>query len=133
MRILRDGEFFATGDDLQAIADLASEDVSRYSFHPDDLREKQLAEINARCEKELQALRVTYPYSEVLTWDKQEAEARAGGGPLIDALAAARGIDKQELIARIIAKADAYATAVGEILGRRQAEEDALHEQGDSL
>lgn len=133
MRILRDGEFFATGDDLPMIAELAGDDLSRYSFHPDDLLEKRLGEINARCEEELQALRVAYPYSEVLTWDKQEAEARAGGGPLIDALSAARGIDKQELITRIITKADAYAAAVGEILGRRQAEEDALHEQGDSL
>jgi len=129
MRILRDGEFFATGNDLQRIADIAGEDVSRYSFHPEDLKEHLLKEINNRYEEELQSLRKDYPYSEVLTWDKQEAEARAGDGPLITAIAAERGLTKEELISKIIEKADAYAVTVGAILGRRQAEEDALLQQ----
>lgn len=38
MRIYRDGEFFAEGDDLQTIAEMAGEDVSRYSFAIEDLQ-----------------------------------------------------------------------------------------------
>mgnify|MGYP006928919658 CR=1 FL=1 len=62
----------------------------------------------------------------MLSWDKQEAEARAGGGPLVSALAAARGLDEQELIRRILAKAEAFAVLSGTIIGQRQALEDQV-------
>lgn len=62
----------------------------------------------------------------MLSWDKQEAEARAGGGPLVSALAAARGLDEQELIRRILAKADTFAVLSGTIIGQRQALEDQV-------
>lgn len=78
------------------------------------------------CDRRLAALKAGYPDSEVLSWDKQEAEARAGGGPLASALAAARGLDEQELIRRILAKAEAFAVLSGTIIGQRQALEDQV-------
>lgn len=132
MRILRDGEFFSKGDDLHFVAAISGDDVSHYSFHPDDYRKHKLAKINAACEAELSALQSTYPQSEVLSWDKQEREARAfvenpaTPVPLISALAAAREVDPADLVDWIILKADAYTDAVGAALGKRQKLEDQL-------
>lgn len=91
-----------------------------------------LADINTECEKAIAAIRAGYPESEVLSWPKQEAEARAvaadhtSSTPLLDALATARGIDKAELVARVIAKADAFAAISGALIGKRQNLEDQL-------
>lgn len=41
-------------------------------------------------------------------------------------IAAARGIDEQELIRRILAKAEAFAVLSGTIIGQRQALEDQV-------
>lgn len=132
MRIYRDGELFSEGKDLRYMAAIADEPVSLYSFHPDDYRAFKLAEINAACENELASLQSTYPQSEVLSWDKQEREARAfvenpvSPVPLISALAAAREVDPADLADWIILKADAYTDAVGSALGKRQKLEGQL-------
>lgn len=88
--------------------------------------ESMLTLLRLECDRRLAALKAGYPDSEVLSWDKQEAEARAGGGPLVSALAAARGLDEQELIRRILAKAEAFAVLSGTIIGQRQALEDQV-------
>lgn len=66
--------------------------------------------------------------NEVQSWTIQEKEARNPDlpTPMIDALALSRGIDRLELIGRIIAKADAYAEYVGTQLGKLQKLEDQL-------
>jgi hypothetical protein len=98
----------------------------------DTLRADKLAEINGKYNTATSALVSTYPSTELLTFDKQETEARAynadpaAGTPLIDALAAGRGMDKAELVSRIIKKADAFAVAVGYYTGQRQHYEDLL-------
>ncbi len=98
----------------------------------DELKAAKNAEINAACESAIAAIRAGYPESEVLSWPKQEAEARAfvadaaAATPLLDALAAARDIDKAELAARVIAKADAFAAISGALIGNRQKLEDQL-------
>src|SRR5699024_6835481 len=84
----------------------------------DVVKADRLTTINSACEAELAAIRVKYPDSEVLSWTKQEQEARdwqadsSAPTPLVDALAAERGMAKAELVSRIIAKADAYTLAV---------------------
>lgn len=92
----------------------------------------KLSEINKAADKIMAALISTYPDREISTFDKQEAEARAymadpeAPTPLLSALAKARGIDMDELVKRVIAKADAFAAASGYIIGQRQALEDQL-------
>lgn len=99
----------------------------------DDAKASALAVINAACEKAIAAIQASYPASEVLSWPKQEAEARyyvadpGAATPLLDALAEARGIDKAELARRVILKADAFAQYSGSAIGKRQALEDALN------
>lgn len=98
-----------------------------------EMKSNKLAEINARCESEIAAISAGYPASEVLSWPKQESESRAfvanasAVTPLLDALAAARGIPKAELASRVIAKADLFAQVSGAIIGKRQALEDQVN------
>lgn len=98
------------------------------------LRAEKMAEINGSYDAATSALVSTYPATELLTFDKQEAEARAYNAdpaaktPLVNALAAGRVMDKDELVRRIIAKADAFAVAVGYYTGQRQHYEDQLSE-----
>ncbi|GLQ31671.1 hypothetical protein [Litoribrevibacter albus] len=93
--------------------------------------------INRQSEHALKFIRDQYPDYEQLSWDKQEQQARAWfldkttETPLVDAIANARGIDKQELCQRIIAKANAYESEVGAVIGERQALEDRVVEAED--
>lgn len=96
------------------------------------VKSRKLDEINAAYQQAITALTPTYPDDERLTFDKQEAEARAwltdntAPTPFVDALAAGRQMDKAELVSRIIAKADAFALASGSLTGQRQRYEDLL-------
>lgn len=98
----------------------------------DEAKAAKLSEINKAADKIMAALISTYPDREISTFDKQEAEARAymadpeAPTPLLSALAKARGISMDELVKRVIAKADAFAAASGYIIGQRQALEDQL-------
>lgn len=93
---------------------------------------RKLREINAACDAEVAALAEKYPDTEILSWPAQEREARAlqadpnAATPLIDNIAAQRGITREDLAGRILAKAEAYAQEAGAAFGRRQALEDKL-------
>lgn len=95
-------------------------------------RAARLADINAACERALAALSQAYPAGEVQSWSQQvkEAEALAADPatpvPLLEAIATARGLTAAELATRVLQKTAAYATLSGELIGRRQAAEDAL-------
>lgn len=103
---------------------------------PEQKQQDELAKINADCEAQLAAIRSRYPLSEILTWSKQEDEARAHQAgkavdtPLLAGIATARGISIDNLAARVIAKADAYTLLVSQAIGVRQQLEDQL-EKGD--
>lgn len=87
----------------------------------------QMARVNQTCDAAMSVIKLGYPESEQQTWDKQEREAREGGAtPLLSALATARGLDINELKARVIAKADAFAAYSGQLIGRRQRCEDRI-------
>ena len=93
---------------------------------------KKRQEITQSCEQEIQAITQRYPAGVILTFDKQESEARAWlidnntSTPLVDALAEERQIEKSVVVARIIDKADKYASDVGRIIGKAQRLEDLL-------
>lgn len=100
----------------------------------EELKAAKLAEINAAYNAATSSLVSTYPSTELLTFDKQEQEARAWNAdnsvetPLVDMLAAGRQMDKAELVRRIIAKSDSFAVATGYLTGQRQRYEDLLGE-----
>lgn len=98
----------------------------------EEVKTAKLVEINAACDAALAALTASYPSTELLTFDKQEAEARAlladpeASTPFLTPLAAARGLEIEELARKVIAKADAFTTASGHVIGLRQKDEDRL-------
>ena len=132
------GKYAALWEDVYAYAaehpDMVTEEQLPAEPTLEDLKSAKLAEINGSYTAAASALVSTYPATELLTFDKQEAEARAYSAdpasetPLVDALAAGRAMDKSELVRRIIAKADAFAVAVGYYTGQRQHYEDQLSE-----
>ena len=99
----------------------------------DEVKAAKLSEINAACDAEIEAIKATYPDTEVMSWDKQEREARAllanatATTPLIDSIASARGLGRVELANRIIAHADQFAVATGAYLGKRQKLKDEIN------
>ena len=100
----------------------------------EELKAAKLAQINEGCQSALAALTPTYPEKELLTFERQEREARAllaGDGSdvaHITAIASGRGIPVEELSRKIVAKADAFSLASGLLIGRRQRYEDMLEE-----
>ena len=98
----------------------------------EEVKAAKLSEINAAADRAIATLTATYPDRELATFDKQESEARAyaadatASTPLLSALAQARGIPLDELVRRVLAKADAFAVASGSIIGQRHALEDRL-------
>lgn len=113
----------------------------------DAQRPNKLFQINQQFEQAMQALVAQYPQLERESWPQQEKEARvwvdylnatsgtttaattatAPATPLLDALAQARGVTKDQLAKTIIAKADAFAAAAGALIGKRQALEDQIN------
>ena len=96
----------------------------------EEAKAEKLSEINSKADQALDNILATYPSSEVLSWDKQEQEARnwllddSTPTPLLDGIAASRGIDKALLVQKVIEKADAFAALSGAIFGKRQMLED---------
>lgn len=86
-------------------------------------------DINNNADQALKQLSAGYPERETISWSVQEREARSWLAdnlaltPLVDAIAAARGVPKNILVDKIIEKADLFALASGTILGMRQAKE----------
>ena len=92
----------------------------------------KLAEINGACDSILKETVKTYPNTEVMTFDQQVKEAEAykadpdASVTLLASLASARGIELPELVARVMAKHEAYSVLSGAVIGQRQALEDKL-------
>lgn len=116
----------------------------------DELAASALTRINAGYTKSLADILSQYPSDEVLSFDKQEAQAdawwawydpegnnQAGAEPAtpyLDSMLETRPIGKAELVTRIRAKASAFSTEHGRATGRRQRLEDevkAALEAGD--
>ena len=125
--------------DAARAAEEAAAEAERLAEYnkPENARVRKYAEINEGCQAALAALTATYPDRELLTFDKQEAEARAylsdpssATTPILTAIAQGRGIPVDELAQKIIAKADAFALASGALIGQRQWYEDALESLG---
>lgn len=125
------GKFYQAFDKASALSAGVPLSVwnEKYLAH---IKAKKLTQFNAAAEREIAALVSTYPPSEVASFPKQETEARAwladnaAVTPLLDSLAESRGMAKAELVDKVIIKADSFAVASGEIIGKRQKLEDAL-------
>ena len=98
----------------------------------EDVAAEKRSEIHARAAAERVVIAPNYPQHEIDTWDQQLREATVFTAdaqavvPLLSAMATARGWTVQQLAARVLMKAGAFAAAGGEILGTQQALEDSL-------
>jgi len=106
----------------------------------DDAKAQKLTEINESYQAQMAGTLSKYPNVETLTFDKQEREARAyqewvdngsqgaaPSTPLVSNLAEGRQMSKEDLVPRIIAKADAFTEESGHATGKRQYLEDRIN------
>lgn len=104
----------------------------------EDMARAHLTGINQAAARELDALTASYPAGEVSSWPQQTSEANAilaapGSdaatvAPLLYTIATARNIPVVELANRVLAKVQQFAIVSGQIIGKRQALEDAVAE-----
>jgi len=98
-----------------------------------ELKAQKIAEINYAFEQSMNQLKSGYPQDEILTWSKQESEARAyladnnAETPLLDGYVIVKSVTKTNLANAIIAKADMFATICGQLVGKRQYLEDIIN------
>lgn len=79
-------------------------------------------ELAKECDMIADSILAEYPQAERLTFEIQVQEAMTDGAtPLLEAIAAARGLDVGELATRVLANRQRYLTAAAAIIGKRQA------------
>lgn len=97
-----------------------------------EAKRQALVEIKGQCDTALAELAASYPEGEIKSWPQQVKEAEVlaldadAPVPLLDAIAAARGLTVIDLAGRVTAKMQAYAEHSGALIGRRQAAEDQI-------
>ena len=78
-------------------------------------------ELARECDMISESLLAEYPQAERLTFEIQVQEAMTDGAtPLLEAIAAARGLDVGELATRVLANRQRYLAAAAAIIGKRQ-------------
>jgi len=98
-----------------------------------ELKAQKISEINFAFEMAMNQVKTGYPQDEILTWSKQELEARAwladnnAETPLLDAYVVVKSVTKANLVNAIIYKADLFATICGSLVGKRQYLEDVIN------
>lgn len=96
------------------------------------LKSAALAALNAQAQAIADAMTAGYPEFEKLTWEDQRREALAWHAdnqaptPYIDALAAMRGIPREDYLIRTVGKTTAFAAAAQRLVGQRQKYEDQI-------
>lgn len=98
----------------------------------DRLAEHVKSKLTVKFEEEASVVRNGYSDSTVATFDQQKEEAIKYSAdnnfptPMLDALAANRGVDKETVITRILQKAEIYSITMGTLLGKYQGVEDMI-------
>lgn len=97
-------------------------------------------DLAAEYELRMLVISAPFPPSERESWPVQTQEARliadavqGANTAWIDAAATARGISREEMADRIVAKDDAYRTVHGTLTGVRQAIEDKINLAGEDV
>lgn len=97
-------------------------------------KDAKLSQINSRFTQAAAALTDGYPEAERMTWATQQAEALAWAAdntaptPYLDGLAAARGIEPDEMRQKTLAQIQLFMAASQQLVGKRQRLRDLAYE-----
>ena len=92
----------------------------------EETRTATVAAINAAYEQAMTAIRAEEPPSALLTYSEQRTESEGWMSntdtptPMLDTLAGTRGLEKAELVRRVLVKASLYKPVSGLLLGQQQ-------------
>lgn len=104
-------------DDAGLSALISARDLAGLTL--EQARERKTQEIAAAAEAFLSPFGREYGATERATWDQQYAEAQAGEGQMLAAIASARGMAVADLAAAIIANRAAWVALAGAVVGQR--------------
>lgn len=99
----------------------------------DEAKAAKQAEVNAAFSHAAEQLTAGYPEGERLTWELQREEAMAWHAdaaaptPFLDGLAAERGIERDDMLARTLAQAQLFMVGSSFLVGTRQRLTDAIN------
>jgi len=119
-------KFSDTTDDAGVVTTKSEHEAAHLAKEAAEVKDAAIKTIEATFSETVAAITTAYSEDEIKTWDQQVSEAAAytadatASTPLLDALTAATGDDKADLVGRIQVKANAYLAAVGEALGKKQ-------------
>lgn len=136
--------------DLLSIAEtLMEEAITLHNTPPpepeptlDEARNEKYREISSAYDSDMSVMVTTYSNKERESWSKQESEARAwledntNPTPFLDSMLSVRTtLTKEELVNRVIAKADALATETGKLTGKKHLLEEQIEDayQADDI
>jgi hypothetical protein len=97
-----------------------------------DFKAAQLRAVNASYEAQVARLTAGYPASEIATWPNQQKDAQAweadpqAATPYLDQIAAARGIDRLDLLTMTLTNVNLFLAATARFTGMRQRLRDAI-------
>lgn len=98
----------------------------------DDLEKEKASEIDTKSQEFVDQKMESYPAFEMLTFERQEREARAFladdtvATPTLEPITTARNLTVLEIATRVVAKADALNAVAASVAGQRQAYHDQL-------
>ncbi len=98
----------------------------------EEAQQTKLEEINAAYTQAVAVTKIGVPTDEIYTWDIQKLEAEAwqkdntAPTPFIDGLAAGRGMERELLLEKVLAKVTTYRALTSALTGKRQGLEDAI-------
>ena len=99
----------------------------------EEARTAKLAEINAGYSAAMAQLQAGYPPEEVLSWERQAAQARelqqnpAAEAAFVRGLAAAKNLEVEEMTARILANVASWEPIAAMLTGQRQVMEEVAY------
>ncbi|TLD83958.1 hypothetical protein LS70_003880 [Helicobacter sp. MIT 11-5569] len=123
------------GSPFKAVRKIPEAIAEEEEAHLRELKRDKLELCNRAFDIAINALLEQIPQSELLSWNTQEAEARAflsseeeEDAPMLAQLSHARGIPLKPLAQKVIEKSDAYKMASGKLIGQRQNYEKAIEQ-----
>jgi hypothetical protein len=116
-----------------------SSDEYNQMFNPDLLlsdlektKKQKSCEVDYYFELEMSGIKGSYSPSEILSWDRQDIEAKAveveqnASAPLLEAIAVARGVDKSEIKDKVLLNSAEFEVLAGALIGKRQKLQDEI-------
>ena len=119
-------KFSDTTDDAGVVTTKAEHEAAHIAKEAEQVKKAAVAKVVSDFLAEVAVVKEGYTEDEIKSWPQQVAEAKAynldpiSDTPLLDAIAAASVVTKDELVSKVTTNAAQYASVFGTALGKKQ-------------